>query len=131
MSFLQVPRLDDQRSALLPWWGGPASTSFSSLLRVLLRDDHVLWGWPAARRAAGRVWWTRNERTRTVAALSLDQALLDDALVPPYQRLAGAAAALRASGWSDHAIAVDFGVTDETIAKAIRWLRGRPGLQAD
>ena len=39
-------------------------------------------------------------------------------------------AAFRAMGWSDHSIAVEFGVTAQTIAKAIRWLRGRPGLQA-
>ena len=31
-------------------------------------------------------------------------------------------AALRANGRSDHSIALAFGVTDKTIAKAIRWL---------
>ena len=49
---------------------------------------------------------------------------------PIYQRIAPEAARLREAGLSDHAIAVDFGVTDKTIAKAIRWLRGRPGFQA-
>lgn len=41
---------------------------------------------------------------------------------PAYQRLASAAVALRVKGWSDHSIALEFGVTDKTIAKAIRWL---------
>ena len=76
-------------------------------------------GWPAARSAAGRVWWTRNETIRTVAALPLEAVLRGSVPAPLYQRLAGAAAALRAKGWSDHAIAVEFGVTDKTIAKAI------------
>ena len=42
---------------------------------------------------------------------------------PAYQRLAAAVADLRLNGWSDHSIAVEFGVTGKTIAKAIRWLR--------
>lgn len=75
-------------------------------------------------------WWTRNERTRTLAALPLEEVLRETDPAPAYQRLAGVAAALRVKGWSDHAIAVKFGVTDKTIAKAIRWLRGRPGFQA-
>ena len=79
---------------------------------------------------AGSWWWTRSERTRTLAALPLEEVLLVDALVPLYQRLAALATALRASGLSDHPIAVDFGVTDKTIAKAIRWLRRRPDFQA-
>ena len=81
-------------------------------------------------RGRGGNWWTRSERTRTFGALPLEEVLLDDASVPLYQRLAAAAAALRPRGLSDHAIAVDFGVTDTMIAKAIRWLRRRPGFQA-
>ena len=65
---------------------------------------------------------TRSETIRTVAALPLEEVLRDTVPAPLYQRLAGAAAALRAKGWSDHAIAVEFGVTDKTIGKAIRWL---------
>ena len=72
---------------------------------------------------------TRNERTRTVAALPFEARLRDSAPPPAYQRLAAPAAAFRAIGWSDHSIGVELGVTAKTIAKAIRWLRGRPGLQ--
>ena len=90
---------------------------------------------------SGMEWWRRKRESNVWssvrlsvklngAVLPLDQALLDGALVPPYQRLAGVAAALRVKGWSDHAIAVKFGVTDKTIAKALRWLRGRSGFQA-
>ena len=74
------------------------------------------------RLAAGQVWWTRNETIRTVAALPLEEVLRGTVPAPLYQRLADAAAALGAKGWSDHAIAVEFGVTDKTIAKAIRCL---------
>ena len=80
-------------------------------------------GWPAARSAAGREWWTRNERTRTVAVLPLEAVLRDATRAPAYQHLAPAATALRGAGWSDHLIAVEFGVTDKTIAKAVRWLQ--------
>ncbi|MCY3818903.1 MAG: hypothetical protein OXH52_06000 [Gammaproteobacteria bacterium] len=66
--------------------------------------------------------WTRNERTRILAALPLEEVLRDAVPAPAYQRLAPKAAALRLEGWRDHAIAVEFGVTDKTIAKAIRWL---------
>ena len=44
--------------------------------------------------------------------------------MPAYRRLADRAAAFRVMGWSDHSIAVQLDVTDKTIAKAIRWLRG-------
>ena len=39
------------------------------------------------------------------------------------QRLADAARAFRATGRSDHSIAVEFGVSDKTVANAIRCLR--------
>ena len=81
------------------------------------------WGWPAACSAAGREWWTRNERTRTVARLPLEEILRSAVPAPAYQSLAPAAADLRLNGWSDHSIALEFGVTGKTIAKAIRWLR--------
>ena len=77
----------------------------------------------AAAPDAGRDWWTRNERTRTLAVLLLEQVLRDAVSAPAYQRLAPAAADLRLNGWSDHSIAVELGVTGKTIAKAIRWLR--------
>ena len=68
-------------------------------------------------------WWTRNERTRTFARLPFELDLRDSVQVPVYQRLAGPAAALRAAGRSDRSIAVEFGVSDKTIAKAVRWFR--------
>ena len=46
-------------------------------------------------------WWTRHETTRTVAALPLEEVLRDVVPAPAYQRLAGAAAAVRARGWSE------------------------------
>ena len=79
-------------------------------------------GWPWCWIAATFGWWTRNERTRTVAALPLEEILRDAVPVPAYQRLALVVATLRGKGWSDRSIAVEFGVTDKTIAKAIRWL---------
>ena len=68
------------------------------------------WGWPAACSAAGREWWTRNERTRTVPALPLEDVLRAAVLALVCQRLAFAAATLRAQGWSDHLIAVEWGL---------------------
>ena len=41
---------------------------------------------------------------------------------PQYQRLASAAAAVRATGRSDHSIAVEFGVADRKVGRAIRSL---------
>ena len=77
------------------------------------------------RLAAGREWWTRNETIRTVAGLALEAVLRDFVPLPAYQRLAPVAAALRAKGRSDHSIAVELGLTDKTIAKAIRWFLAR------
>ena len=68
---------------------------------------------------------TRNERTRTLASLPLEGLLRETASAPAYQRLAGLPATLRVNRWSDPAIAVKFGVTDKTIAKAVRWFRSR------
>ena len=79
-------------------------------------------GGPIGRRPG---WWTRNERTRTVAVLPLEAALRDTVPAPAYQRLGRAAAALRAKGGSDHSAAVEFGVSDKTIAKAICWFGSR------
>ena len=70
-------------------------------------------------------WWTRNERTRTVAGLPFEALLWASPRAPAYQCLAGPAAAFRAMGWSDHSIAVELRVTDKTVAKAIRWLGAR------
>ena len=80
-------------------------------------------GWPAARTAAGPGWWTRNERTRTVSRLPVEEILRSAVPAPAYQSLAPAVPHLPLNGWSDHSIALEFGVTGKTIAKAIRWLR--------
>ena len=45
-------------------------------------------------------WWTRNERTRTVAALPLEEVLCDTVPAPLHRRLAGAAAAFCAKAWA-------------------------------
>ena len=64
---------------------------------------------------------TRNETIRTLAGLLLEEVLQDSVPSPAYQRLAPRAAELRAQGQSDHSTAIEFGVTDKTIAKAIWW----------
>ena len=63
--------------------------------------------------------------TRTVAVLPLEEVLRDTVPAPASQRLAPWAADLRLKGWSDHSIAVEFGVSDKTIAKAICWFGSR------
>jgi DNA-binding NarL/FixJ family response regulator len=42
---------------------------------------------------------------------------------PAYQAIASKALQLRELGLSDRVIAARLGVTDKTVAKAIRWLR--------
>ena len=49
---------------------------------------------------------------------------------PVYQRLAARAAELGLEGRTDHSIALELGVTDKTVAKAIRWFLGRVGSSA-
>ena len=67
---------------------------------------------------------TRNERTRTVAVLPLEAVLRDAVPASAYQRLAPAAGDLRLKGWSDHSIAVEFGVTDRRSRRPSGGLRG-------
>ena len=56
----------------------------------------------------------------------LIEAPLREVTDPPiYQRMAPEAARLRELGLSDRAIGVQFGVTDNTAAKAIRWFQAR------
>ena len=68
---------------------------------------------------------TRSQRLRTVVSLLIEAPLRE--VMPPsiYQRIAPAAARLRELGLSDRAIGVQFGVTDNTAAKAIRWFQAR------
>ena len=68
---------------------------------------------------------TRSQRLRTVVSLPIEAPLCEVTAPPIYQRIAPEAARLRELGLSDHAIAVRFGVTDKTAAKAIRWFLGR------
>jgi transposase len=48
-------------------------------------------------------------------------ALVETSELPAYQRIARNALHLRELGLSDRAIAARLGVTDKTVAKAIRW----------
>ena len=74
---------------------------------------------------AGPKKWTRTQRIRTAATLSLEVALVDTEEPPVYQRIATKARHLRELGLSDRVIAQRLGVSDKTVGKAIRWLRGR------
>jgi len=49
-------------------------------------------------------------------------ALLETSEPPVYQRIAWKALQLRELGLSDRVISARLGVTDKTVAKAIRWL---------
>lgn len=68
-------------------------------------------------------WWTRTQRIRTVAAVSLEVPILDVKEPPAYQRIASRAGHLHELGLSDRAIAYRLGVTGKTVAKGLRWLR--------
>ena len=63
-------------------------------------------------------WWTRSQRIRTAGEISF-QAVLFEASVPAYQRIAPEAKQLRALGFSLAAIAKHFGVDGKTVAKAL------------
>ena len=69
-------------------------------------------------------WWTRTQRTRTVAQMPFAVALLETALQPVYQQVAKKALHLRELGLSLSAIARKLEVDDKTVAKAVRWLGG-------
>ena len=55
--------------------------------------------------------------------LPVEVALVETAEPPAYQRIARKAQQLQELGLSDRVIAARLGVTDKTVAKAIRWLR--------
>ena len=50
-------------------------------------------------------------------------ALIEASAAPPYQQIAAEAARLALLGLSRARIATALGVTDKTVAKALRWLR--------
>ena len=66
-------------------------------------------------------WWTRNDSIRTLARTPIAADLLQVAEPPRYQAIAAQAVKLRRLGYPDNLIAACTGVTDKTVAKAIRW----------
>ena len=66
-------------------------------------------------------WWTRTQRIRTAAALALEMQVGQMESSPAYQRIAPRAIVLHQLGLSQAAIGRRLGVSDKTIAKAIRW----------
>ena len=80
--------------------------------------------WPPAKRLKpNEKWWTRTQSIRTAGALPFEVALLEASQPPAYQAIASKALRLRELGLCDRVIAARIGVTDNTVAKAIRWLR--------
>jgi hypothetical protein len=67
--------------------------------------------------------WTRSQPIRTAGEIPLRVPLLRTATPFAYQRVAARAVALHRLGMSVLAIARDVGVSDKTVAKAIRWAR--------
>jgi AraC-like DNA-binding protein len=64
-------------------------------------------------------WWTRSQRIRTSGELPFE-AVLFEATTPAYRRIAQAAGRLRVLGLSLSTIATELGVSDKTVAKALR-----------
>ena len=68
---------------------------------------------------------TRNACIRTLAGLPIEVELRRVRARPRYQLIAERAVWLRGLGYPDSLIALCIGVTDKTVAKAIRWFNGR------
>ena len=68
---------------------------------------------------------TRNDSICTISGARLELALREPARTPRYQLIAEQAANLRRLGYPDCLIAECTGVTDKTVAKAIRWFKRR------
>jgi ribosome-binding protein aMBF1 (putative translation factor) len=64
-------------------------------------------------------WWTRSQRIRTAGEIPF-RAVLLEAVVPAYLRIAREARTLRALGLSYARIARELKITDKTVAKALR-----------
>lgn len=73
-----------------------------------------------AARGKHDTWWTRTQRIRTAAEIPFEAALLETAKPPLYQRIAPKAVSLWELGLSLSRIGRDLGVTDKTVAKALR-----------
>ena len=67
----------------------------------------------------------RNACLRIVAGLPIDVELRQVSARPRYQQIAERAVWLRGLGYPDSLIASCIGVTDKTVAKAIRWFMSR------
>ena len=66
--------------------------------------------------------WTRSQPIRTAAQIPLHFSLLEIRDPFPYQAISARAQRLRRLGMSAASIARALGVTDKTVAKAIRWM---------
>ena len=120
-SLVRVPAVEVFGAALLVWIDGSVEQTGYRSLDV--RPD------PVACQASS----PGGQETKELALLPFCRwtgHFSTNVLVPLYQRLAGVVAALRVKGWSDQPITVKVGVTDKTIAKALRWLRRTSGFQA-
>lgn len=70
-------------------------------------------------------WWTRNDSIRTLVRTPIEADFIEVFEPPRYQAIAPQAAKLRRLGYPDNLIAACTGVTDKTVAKAIRWFENR------
>ena len=70
-------------------------------------------------------WWTRNDSIRTLVRTPIEADFIEVSETPRYQAIAPQAAKLRRLGYPDNLIAACTGVTDKTVAKAIRWFENR------
>ena len=72
-------------------------------------------------KGARRKWWTRSQRIRTAGELPFE-AVLFEASVPVYQRIAREARHLRVLNFNLTKIARHLGVTEKTVARALGWI---------
>ena len=70
--------------------------------------------------------WTRSQSIRTSVRFPFSVDLVEVEPPPTYQRIAAEASRLRQLGLPDSKIAAALGVTDKTVAKAIRWFSEIP-----
>jgi len=66
-----------------------------------------------------RVWWTRTQRIRTLAAVPLEVSILEVEPPPAHQRMAAKVKHMRQLGMSRAEIARRLGVCRKTVAKAL------------